>query len=121
MQISPRLQIVFEVGQYYNTFAILALHKRYQIPGKLKMNAGYVLLSTKHPRALESIIGDLRGKLLGMKSQEYSLWVEAYRTKSRTKREELRQQLLKLRQWEGETGDDQGGGEEGQVKSSQVS
>jgi hypothetical protein len=46
-------------------------------------------------------MGDLEGRLLGMKSQEFSLWVKAYRTESRLKRGELRQQLLKLRKWEG--------------------
>ena len=82
LQISPRLQIVFEVGQSYNTFAILALHKRYRIPGKIKTSPGYLVVSTKHPRALEEIMEDLEGKLLGMKSQEYSLWRKAFRTES---------------------------------------
>lgn len=105
LQVSPRLEIEFEVGQTDNRYTILALHKRYQIPGKIKMKPGYYMLSTKHPRAIEEIMKDLEGKLLGVKSQEYSLWVKAYRTERKSKREEIRQQLLKLRKWEGEQGE----------------
>lgn len=52
--------------------AIYALHKRYGAQGapKVREEDKYITFRTKKKEIIERIMGELRGKMLGMKSRE---------------------------------------------------
>lgn len=96
-QINNRLQIVFELGQMHDKCAVHALHKIWQIPGKIKNTRGYEMLSTKNSRVIEDIIKMLSSRMLGMKRFELKIWEYAYNTKMPEKRIKAKKLLEKLR------------------------
>lgn len=98
-QINDRLQIVFELGQAHDTFAVYALHKILKITSKIKVrpDGSYTVLSTKHPKSIEELIKNLEGKMLGIKSFEFRVWKYAYRTTQPEKKQKAKNLLNKIR------------------------
>lgn len=98
-QINNRLQLVFELGQKYDTFTVFALHKYFNIPSKVKVrqDKSYTMLSTKHPRVISEIIKTLTGKMLGLKSFELRVWSYANNTTLVHKKEKAKNLLAKFR------------------------
>lgn len=129
-KINSRHQIVFELGQKYNTFIVWLIHRRLKIKSKMKirknsldspgkgldqasskapsaclvtqpeLNGGiidYTMLSTKDGKSITLLITLLKGKLLGIKSFEYSIWSRAFRTKKLEKKKKAKDLLEKIR------------------------
>jgi hypothetical protein len=74
-QINNRLQNVFKLGQKYNIFLVLCIHKFLGIESKPKIrkDLSYTMLSTKQPKTLDLIDKLLTGRILGIKSFELRL------------------------------------------------
>ncbi len=98
-QINNRLQNVFELGQKYNIFLILCIHKFLGIESKVKIrkDLSYTTLSTKQPKSLDLIDKLLTGRMRGIKSFELRLWKYAKTTKIKSKKEKAKDLLGKIR------------------------
>jgi len=98
-QINNRNQVVFELGQKYNTLIVWVIHKHLNLKSKIKerVNGEYTMLSTKDNKSIQKLITILKGKLLGIKSFEFSVWSRAYRTKKKEKKEKAKILLSKIR------------------------
>lgn len=97
--INDRNQIVFELGQKNNTLIVWVIHKHLDLNSKIKerKDGGYTSLSTKKEKSIEKLISLLNGKLLGIKSFEFSVWSRGFRTKKKEKREKAKALLRKIR------------------------
>ncbi len=98
-QINNRLQNVFELGQKYNIFIVLCIHKFLGIESKPKIrkDLSYTMLSTKQPKTLDLIDKLLTGRILGIKSFELRLWKYAKASKMKHKKERAKYLLNKIR------------------------
>lgn len=95
LQINSQLQIAFEIAQMYDKMPIYGLHKLYgaQSAVKIREGDGYTIFATKKKEIIARIMGDLRGKMLGMKSWELKVWCYAFNTDKREKREKAKEVL----------------------------
>lgn len=98
-QINNRHQTVFELGQKYNTFIVWLIHRRLKIKSKMKVrkNGEYTMLSTKDGKSITLLMTLLKGKLLGIKSFEYSIWSRAFRTRKLEKKKKAKDLFQKIR------------------------
>ncbi len=98
-QINNRLQNVFELGQKYNIFLVLCIHKFLGIESKPKIrkDLSYTMLSTKQPKTLDLIDKLLTGRILGIKSFELRLWKYAKDSEMKHKKERAKILLKKIR------------------------
>ena len=90
---------MFELGQKNNSFIIWLIHKYLNIQSKIKVKKdnSYTTLSTKDPKIINKLIILLKGKLLGIKSFEYSIWSRAFRTNKMNKLCKAKEILNKIR------------------------
>lgn len=96
LEINDKLEIVFELAQTRDKTIVIGVHKAYRVPENIEEREGNMKLSTKTPKTIEKIMGDLKGKLLGMKSFEYKLWCYAYKTGKEGKKERAKLVINKL-------------------------
>ena len=98
-QINNRLQNVFKLGQKYNIFLLLCIHKFLGIESKPKIrkDLSYTMLSTKQPKTLDLIDKLLTGRILGIKSFELRLWKYAKDSEMKHKKERAKFLLNKIR------------------------
>ena len=98
LQINNRLQNVFELGQKYNIFLVLCIHKYFGITADIKIrpDLSYTMFTTKHPNSLELIEKTLTGRMRGIKSFELRLWKYSRATKLKSKKEKAKILLNKI-------------------------
>ena len=72
--------IEFNITQKLDPVLLEFIRRIFHIPGKLiySEERGIYQLKTKNSRAIQNIIGDLNGRLKGMKSLEFKLWSKAF-------------------------------------------
>jgi hypothetical protein len=76
----------FGIGQTYNRHIIVALHKYFDIRSALKVTKlNNLQFDTKNKNALYRIAKTVQGRLLGMKSFEFALWLRTLRKGRRNK------------------------------------
>lgn len=97
--INNKLQVIFEIGQKYNTFVIWLIHKYLKIENKIKIrkDKSYTVLSIKKKKDIEFLIKLLNKKLLGIKSFEFNLWCKVFKTKKKNKKENIKKLLERIR------------------------
>lgn len=97
--INNRNQIVFELEQKYNSLIVWVIHKYLDLNNKIKerKDGEYTMFSTKKEKSIKKLITILNGKLLGIKSFEFSVWSRGFRTKKEEKREKAKNLLRKIR------------------------
>lgn len=75
----------FAIGQAYNWHIVSAIHSLFNIKSALKKRDKYLMLDTKNTQSLHFIADAVNGRLLGIKSFEFSLWLRTLRKKKKTK------------------------------------
>jgi hypothetical protein len=64
----------FAIGQAYDRHIIIGIHNLFNVKSALKDSNNYLMLDTKNTETLYLIANAINGRLLGIKSFEYSLW-----------------------------------------------
>ena len=77
----------FAIGQAYDQHIIIGIYKLFSVQSALKNsnNNNYIMLDTKNTEALFLIANAINGRLLGIKSFEFSLWLRTLRKKKKLK------------------------------------
>lgn len=75
----------FAIGQAYDQHIIVGIHHLFNIQSALKNSNSYIMLDTKNTEALYLIANAINGRLLGIKSFEFSLWLRTLRKKNKIK------------------------------------
>lgn len=75
----------FAIGQAYDRHIISGIHCLFNIKSTLKDKNNYLLLDTKNTQTLHLIAEAINGRLLGIKSFEFSLWLRTLRKKKKPK------------------------------------
>lgn len=75
----------FAIGQAYDQHIIIGIHHLFNIQSALKNSNNYIMLDTKNTEALYLIANAINGRLLGIKSFEFSLWLRTLRKKNKAK------------------------------------
>jgi hypothetical protein len=96
----------FAIGQAYNQIVVAGIHKRLNIKASLKIRScsqanvigPYVQSETKDKTTLLKIAALLKGKILGIKSFVFSLWLRALRKNNRLKSQKARRIIKKITQ-----------------------
>ena len=97
--INNKLEVIFEISQKYNTFAIWLIHKYLNLENNIKIrkDQSYTVLSIKKKKDIEFLIKLLNKKLLGIKSFEFNLWCKVFKTKKKNKKENIKKLLERIR------------------------
>jgi LAGLIDADG endonuclease len=96
----------FAIGQAYNTLVVAGIHKRLNIKASFKIRScsqaevigPYVQSETKDKATLLKIAALLKGKILGIKSFVFSLWLRTLRKNNRRKSQKARRIIKKITQ-----------------------
>lgn len=96
----------FAIGQAYNTLVIAGIHKRLNIKASLKIRSDfhslkscpYAQSETKDKATLLRIGNLLKGKILGIKSFIFSLWLRTLRKNDRLQSQKARTLIKKITQ-----------------------
>lgn len=75
----------FAIGQAYDQHIIVGIHHLFNVQAALKNSNNYIMLDTKNTEALFLIANTINGRLLGIKSFEFSLWLRTLRKKNKAK------------------------------------
>lgn len=75
----------FAIGQAYDQHIIIGIHHLFNVQSALKNSNNYIMLDTKNTEALYLIANAINGRLLGIKSFEFSLWLRTLRKKNKAK------------------------------------
>lgn len=75
----------FTIGQAYDRHIIVGIHHLLNIQSALKNSNNYTMLDTKNTKTLYLIANAINGRLLGIKSFEFSLWLRTLRKKKKAK------------------------------------
>ena len=75
----------FAIGQAYDQHIIIGIHHLFNVQSALKNSNNYIMLDTKNTEALYLIANAINGRLLGIKSFEFSLWLRTLRKKNKDK------------------------------------
>lgn len=75
----------FAIGQAYDQHIIVGIYRLFDIQSALKNSNRYIMLDTKNQEALYLIANAISGRLLGIKSFEFSLWLRTLRKKNKVK------------------------------------
>nr|AKF33547.1 hypothetical protein [Ulva sp. UNA00071828] len=75
----------FVIGQAYDQHIIAGIHNLFSIKSALKKSGTYIMLDTKNTETLYQIANAINGRLLGIKSFEFSLWLRTLRKKNKIK------------------------------------
>ena len=75
----------FTIGQAYDQHIIVGIHNLFNIESTLKKSNNYIMLDTKNTKTLYLIANTISGRLLGIKSFEFSLWLRTLRKKNKAK------------------------------------
>lgn len=75
----------FAIGQAYDRHIIIGIHNLFNVKSALKDSNNYLMLDTKNTETLYLIANAINGRLLGIKSFEFSLWVRTLRKKKKAK------------------------------------
>lgn len=73
----------FAIGQAYDQHIIIGIYKLFSVQSALKNSNNYIMLDTKNTEALFLIANAINGRLLGIKSFEFSLWLRTLRKKKK--------------------------------------
>lgn len=94
----------FAIGQAYNLLVVAGIHKRLGINTRLKIRTlqsglcPYVQSETKNIATLLRIAGLLKGKMLGIKSFTFSVWLRTLRKNNRLKSQKARNIIHQITQ-----------------------
>nr|UCS09808.1 hypothetical protein [Percursaria percursa] len=88
----------FAIGQAYNWHIISAIHGLFGVKSALKQHNNYCMLDTKNTQTLHLIAEQIGGRLLGIKSFEFSLWLRTLRKKKKTKSLKAKLIIASIRQ-----------------------
>lgn len=87
----------FGLGQTYNRHIILAIHKYFNIDARLKITkSNNLYIDTKNKMALYQIANAVQGRLLGIKSFEFALWLRTLRKQNRIESLKARQIIRQM-------------------------
>ena len=75
----------FSIGQAYDRHIIVGIHCLFGISSALENNKNYIQLNTRKTDTLYLIANAINGRLLGIKSFEFSLWLRTLRKKNKIK------------------------------------
>lgn len=75
----------FSIGQAYDRHIIVGIHCLFGISSALENNKNYIQLNTRKTDTLYFIANAMNGRLLGIKSFEFSLWLRTLRKKNKIK------------------------------------
>ena len=87
----------FAIGQAYDQHIIIRIHRLFNIQSALKNSNHYIMLDTKNTEALYLIANAINGRLLGIKSFEFSLWLRTLRKKNKAKTLKARSIIASIR------------------------
>lgn len=87
----------FAIGQVYDQHIIIKIHRLFNIQSALKNSNHYIMLDTKNTEALYLIANAINGRLLGIKSFEFSLWLRTLRKKNKAKTLKARSIIASIR------------------------